>query len=129
MALLVLDASLAIAYLDGSDAHHERATSTIAESKLDERVLPASAYSELLVRAYRGGPAAVTEVELFIADLAIRIHPVDASVARRAAELRARHASVRLPDALVLATADVLDGIAITADRAWTRVSRRARVI
>lgn len=129
MALLILDASVAIAYLDRSDAHHARATAAIAESRLDERVLPASAFSELLVRAYRDGPGAVAEVERFVSELAIRIHPIDASVARRAAALRAGHRSLRLPDALVLATGDVLEGAVLTADRAWSRVSQRARVI
>ena len=36
---------------------------------------------------------------------------------------------LRLPDALVLATADALDATALTAARSWSRVSRRARVV
>jgi PIN domain nuclease of toxin-antitoxin system len=65
----------------------------------------------------------------FVADLGIGIEPLTAPIARRAAALRARHAALRLPDALVLATADALDAPVLTADRAWTRVSRRARVL
>jgi hypothetical protein len=35
-----------------------------------------------------------------------------------------------LPDALVIATADALEAtLLLTADRTWTRVSRRARMI
>jgi predicted nucleic acid-binding protein len=50
-------------------------------------------------------------------------------VAERAASLRARHGALRLPDALVLATADALDATVLTCDRAWARASRRARVL
>jgi hypothetical protein len=35
-----------------------------------------------------------------------------------------------LPDALVIATADALEAtLVLTADRTWTRVSRRAQMI
>jgi PIN domain nuclease of toxin-antitoxin system len=63
-------------------------------------------------------------------DLTIRIAPLTSEVADRAALMRARHASLRLPDALVLATGDMLGAdTVLTADRAWPRVSRRAQVI
>ena len=51
-------------------------------------------------------------------------------IAHRAAALRARHRALTLPDALVLATGDVLDATAVlTTDGAWRRFSRRARAI
>jgi hypothetical protein len=60
----------------------------------------------------------------------MRVEPLTATMARRAAALRARHPALRLPDALVLATGELLDAAAIlTAARAWARVSLRARVI
>jgi predicted nucleic acid-binding protein len=47
-----------------------------------------------------------------------------------AAALRARHRSLRLPDALVLATAEVLGAAKVlTADRARTKISRKVRLI
>lgn len=126
---LILDASIAIAFLDRSDDHHERAVEAIAGSRSEERILPASAYSELLVRAYRTGDHAVAAIDRLISDFVIRIHAIDAGTARRAAELRAAHASLRLPDALVIATAEVLNGTILTADRSWQKFSRRVRVI
>jgi PIN domain nuclease of toxin-antitoxin system len=57
------------------------------------------------------------------------LEPLTAEVAERAARLRSIHRGLRLPDALVLATADVLEATALTADRAWARISRRARLI
>jgi predicted nucleic acid-binding protein len=95
-----------------------------------ELVLPASVYSEVLVGPYRLGPAAVAKAEQAVAELGMRVEPLTAAMARRAAALRARHPALRLPDALVLATGELLDATAIvTANRAWPRFSRRARVI
>jgi predicted nucleic acid-binding protein len=72
----------------------------------------------------------VAAVDRFVADLAMRVESLSPEMARRAAALRARHARLRLPDALVLATADVLDAARVlTADRAWPMMSRRARTL
>jgi predicted nucleic acid-binding protein len=74
--------------------------------------------------------AAVAKVESFLADFSIRIATVDAATARRAALLRSRHQSLRLPDALVLATADAVGASKVlTADRTWRRISSVAEVI
>jgi PIN domain nuclease of toxin-antitoxin system len=57
------------------------------------------------------------------------VEPVGADVADGAARLRAVTRDLRLPDALVLATADALGVTVLTCDRSWPRSSRRARVI
>ena len=62
-------------------------------------------------------------------ELGVRIEPLTAAMAERAARLRSDHRTLRLPDALVLATADVLGATALTCDRSWPRVSRRARIV
>ncbi len=129
MALVVLDASVAIAFLDAGDAHHAAAVEAVGRARRDELVLPSSAYAEILVDPWRRGPDAVALVRRFLTDLSIRIEPLTAEIAERAAQLRSSHRALRLPDALVLATADVLDAGALTCDRSWRRVSRRARVV
>ena len=130
MALVVLDASVVIAFLDATDAHHARAVAALSARRTDELVVPASVYAETLVRPFREGAAAVAKVERFYADFAIRIEPLTPDVARRAAELRSRRAGLKLPDAIVLATGESLSAAAIlTADDEWSRVSRRARRI
>ena len=105
------------------------AAAGIAHARRETLVLPASAYAEVLVDPSRRGPEAVTVVRRFVSDFGIRIDPLTADVAERAARLRARHGGLRLPDALVLATADALDATVLTCDRAWSRLSRRARVV
>lgn len=127
--MTVLDASVVIAFLDADDAHHSEALGALGRLRGQEVVLPASAYAETLVDPWRAGPDSVAIVKRFLAELGIRIEPLTAEVAERAARLRSAHRSLRLPDALVLATADVLDGIALTADRSWPRLSPRARIV
>ena len=130
MAVVVLDASVVIAFLDATDAHHERAVVALTARRADELVIPASVYAETLVRPFREGAAAVAKVERFLADFAIRTEPLTADIARRAAELRSRRTGLKLPDAIVLATGEALSAAAIlTADAEWSKVSRRARRI
>jgi predicted nucleic acid-binding protein len=127
VALVVLDASVIIAFLDPEDPHHESAVDALAQGGVD-LVVPASAYAEILVHPYRRRRAA--HVERLIAELPVRVQPIDADVARAAARLRAQRPRLGLPDALVVATGDVLDADAVlTADASWPKMSRRARTL
>ncbi len=128
--MIVLDASVAIGFLDAADAHHAAAVAALTEHESGALVLPASAYAEVLVGAWRRGARAVDAVDEFPTDLAVRVEPLTRDISRHAARLRAAHARLTLPVALVLATADVLDaGAVLTADRRWPRMTRRARLI
>ena len=94
----------------------------------DDLRLPASAYSEALVDPARRDK--VEQARIAVEALLLTIEPVDAGLAEQAAVLRARHAPLRLPDALVIACGEVLgaDKI-ITADRGWQRFGPRIEVI
>ena len=129
MAIVVVDASVVIALLDGGDPHHAAAVAALAGMGRERLILPASAHAEILVDPWRRGVDAIAVIRRFVTDLGIHIEPLTPDIAGRAARLRARHGALRLPDALVLATADALDTIALTCDRAWPRASRRARVV
>ena len=130
MALIVLDASVVIGFLDAADEHHEAAVAALAASASDDLVLPATAYAEILVAPARKGRASVDRVEEALSALTVRLEPVTPAIARSAATLHARHRSLRLPDALVLATADALGAEQVlTADRAWARMNRKVRLI
>jgi PIN domain nuclease of toxin-antitoxin system len=129
VAIVVLDASVVIALLDAGDAHHAAAVAAIGQARREALVLPASAYAEVLVDPWRRGPGAVSVVRRLVTDLGIHVQPLTADTAEGAARLRARHSALRLPDALVLATADALDATVLTCDRAWPRVTRRAHII
>jgi len=130
VALVVLDASVIIAFVDPGDAHHRGALAAFSTHQADDLVLPASAYAEVLVGPFRRGKAAVALLEQFIVAFAIRIEPLSVEIARQAADLRSQHLALKLPDALVLATGDALNAsVVLTADRAWPKVSSRSRLI
>ena len=57
--------------------------------------------------------------------MGITVLPLTAGIAKRAAELRARYDSLRLPDAPVLATAHEHQGELLSYDDPLTRVARR----
>jgi predicted nucleic acid-binding protein len=82
--------------------------------------MAASAFAECLVGPSRRGDRAVATVRDLFEHLPIDVVDLDPDTARRAAMLRARHASLRLPDALVIATAAQRSaGRLITTDRRW----------
>ena len=123
MALTVLDAGVLIAALDASDTHHEASIAVLraARESGDALVVPVSAYAEALVGPSRRGAEAVATVDAFIDALPAAVEPATREVAREAAALRATHGrSLRLPDALVVATAVVLGADRLlTTDAEW----------
>jgi predicted nucleic acid-binding protein len=130
VALVVLDASVIIAFLDPDAALHDAAVEALTEHQHDELLIPWSVYAEILVAPYRRGSEAVTEVEAFLADFAIRIEALTPAIARAAAQLRSASRSLRLPDALVLATADELEADSVlTGDESWARINGRVTLI
>jgi predicted nucleic acid-binding protein len=129
MGVTVLDASVLIGLLDPRDALHLRASAGFREHARDDVVVPSSAYSETIVDPARHGAARLDAVERFLDSFPIRVLPVDREIGRRAAQLRARH-RLGLPDALVLASGDVIDAdVVLTADARWAKLSPRVVVV
>ena len=81
-------------------------------------------YAEVLTGA-RLGHHNEDDVEGFFAGLLSAVLPVDVAVADKAADLRARFKSLRMPDALILATAetDPEVDLIVTGDQQLTKVS------
>ena len=122
MGLIHLDAGVVIGLLDADDAHHESANAALVRvMRTSDRVaMAASTFAECLVGPHRRGPRAVAIVEDLVERLPIEIVDLDREVARTAASLRARHTRLRLPDALVLATAiEKSAAELLTTDRKW----------
>jgi predicted nucleic acid-binding protein len=120
---LILDASVLIGLLDAADTHHDRAVDDVEAADRDGQhlLLPASAYSETLVpfaRAHR-----LEEARDAIAAMGITVVPLTDTIAERAAELRASDTRLRLPDAIVLATAQEIGGSLLSYDH---KLSQRA---
>lgn len=123
MGALILDAGVLIGLLDTADAHHEAAVDDVeaADLRSDDLVTPASAYSEALVGFARAGR--VADASEAIAAMGIVVTPLTAAIGEHAAQLRAAHERLRLPDAIVLATARVLDAELLTYDDRLARVA------
>jgi predicted nucleic acid-binding protein len=127
MGLTVLDAGVLIGFLDANDAHHTASHNALsdARSRNDRLVLPASAFAEILVGPSRKDTAAVTAVRDLVDRVPLDVEPLEAEIAVAAAAIRARHRSLKLPDALVIATAGHLDADhLITTDQGWPSRSK-----
>jgi predicted nucleic acid-binding protein len=120
---LILDASVLIGLLDTADAHHPSAVDDVEAADLggNELLTPASAYSEALVSFARAGR--VAEAREAIAAMGIAVTPLTAAIGEAAAQLRAAHERLRLPHAIVLATARVMSAELLTYDDRLARVA------
>lgn len=132
MGAVIFDAGVVIGLFDAQDVHHQDAHQALQAARLGDQpiLLPASALSEILIGAARLGERAFQIGRDRTMAAVDGVPPVDSAVALAAARLRADHRSLRLPDALVIATGQALDADAVvTADRSWSHYDRRVQVI
>jgi predicted nucleic acid-binding protein len=120
---LILDASVLIGLLDTADSHHARAIDDVeaADREGEQLLLPASAYSETLVAFAR--TRRIQEAREAITSMGITVVSLTDTIAERAAELRAGHRQLRLPDAIVLATAQELGARLLSYDRRLSQLA------
>ena len=127
MARVALDADVLIAFLDPGDDQHSRAIRELRPRLTagDELLVGATVYAETIVRPLQQGTDAT--VDAFLDEAGAVVVPIDRAIARRAADLRARHPSLRLPDAMSLAVALEANASFLTLDKKLQRVVDRAR--
>jgi predicted nucleic acid-binding protein len=120
---LILDASVLIGLLDTADVHHARSIDDVEVADREGRKLlaPASAYSETLVAFARAGR--LDDARQAVIAMGVTVLPLTGTIAERAAELRARHERLRLPDAIVLASAQELGGRLLSYDRRLSQLA------
>lgn len=122
MGLIHLDTGVIIGFLDGDDSHHDASRAAISQAlgRNDRLAMAASAFAECLVGPARRGPQAVELVRTVIDRLPVSVVDLNAEIATQAAVLRSRHRTLKLPDALVIATAahSGADWL-VTTDRKW----------
>ncbi len=122
---VTLDSDAVVAFLDRADVLHDAADEAIRELLGKDRLLvSAVTYAEVLTGA-RLGRHDEKRVRGFFTDLISEILPVDAAVADKAADLRSRRKSLRMPDALILATAALHPdaNLIVTGDQAAAKVA------
>jgi predicted nucleic acid-binding protein len=130
MGIVLLDTSIIIALFDGKDLLHNKAVPVVREVQgSNEMIFSIVSYAELLVGAYQHSQEAVAKLDRFLNGL-FRMAPMTPAIAHTGAELRASRSSLKLPDALIIATgihhrADQI----ITGDEGWHEVDPTVRVI
>jgi predicted nucleic acid-binding protein len=122
---VVLDSDVVVGFLDRQDALHEASDAAVRELVRGQRLLASVVtYAEVLTGA-RLGHHNEEEVAGFFADLLSAVLPVDVAVADKAADLRSRSKPLRMPDALILATAETDPDVdlIVTGDQQLPKVS------
>jgi len=125
----LLDSTAVAGFLDRDDSFHAAADKRVRElAGREQLIVSVITYAELLTGAGLGHHDQAA-VRGFFADLVDEVESVDRGVAERAAELRTATPSLKMPDALILATADLRDAdVVITADHRWVHVLAGRRV-
>lgn len=125
MALILLDSTVIVGFLDADDALHEPTVAAFHRI-VGTHVLVASVitYAEVMTGVSLGHHSEDV-VNGFFDVLVKDLLPVDRAVAARAATLRGARRSLRIPDALILATADLHDEIetVLCADEDWMTIA------
>lgn len=125
MAPVALDADVVIAFLDPSDDQHQHAIDVLRPRLTagDRLILAASVYAEILVHPIKRN--ADDAIDEFVDVIGADIVAIDRDIARRAAQLRASHRSLRLLDALSLATALAAGAQLLTLDHQLAGMARK----
>ena len=101
--VIVLDASVLIAYLDGEDGHHAPAEALLAQAIEDDLAVSSLTLAEVLVVPARDGR--LGPVLAALGDLEVQELPFPADTAVRLAQLRAT-TGLKMPDCCVLLAAE-----------------------
>jgi predicted nucleic acid-binding protein len=122
---VVLDSGVVVGFLDRQDALHDAADAAVRELVRGNRLLASVVtYAEVLTGA-RLGHHNEDDVAGFFTGLLSAVLPLDVAVADKAADLRSHFKSLRMSDALILATAEMDPDVdlIVTGDRQLARVS------
>lgn len=131
MGALVLDASVILAFVNPTDALAVPVRDALGQARTRDQVfvMPASVLAESLVWTARDRPDRLEDLVARLVGLFGDERVVDREVAVAAARLRTRHRSLRLPDALVIATGVVESAAVLTCDKRLATVDDRVQVI
>jgi predicted nucleic acid-binding protein len=104
---VVLDSAVIVALLDRDDALHVAADQAVRELMAKERLLASVVtFAEVLTGAHLTHHDEAI-VRGFFEEVIAEVLPVETEAAEAAAKIRAAHRSMRMPDALILASAGV----------------------
>jgi predicted nucleic acid-binding protein len=124
VGLILLDSTVIVGFLDADDALHDASVAKLRELA-GAHPLAASvvSYAEVMTGAALGHHPE-EQVTGFFDALVRDLLPVDRAIADRASKIRGKRRSLPMPDALILATADLNADIdtVLCADGDWPKV-------
>jgi predicted nucleic acid-binding protein len=124
--VIVLDASVLIAHLDGNDAHHEKAERLLRESEGEALAASTITLAEALVAGARTGQ--LRELREAIERLGVTELLTGSDAHVRLAELRAKTGH-KLPDCCVLLAAKEIGGVVASFDSALIEAATSLKLI
>jgi predicted nucleic acid-binding protein len=104
---VVLDSSAIVAFLDRDDALHSAAADALGPLIREQRLLASVVTFAEVLTGVQLMHHQEESVRGFFVDLISKILPVEVATAERAAVLRSDQKALRMPDALILAAADL----------------------
>ena len=122
--MILLDSTVIVGFLDADDALHQATVARLRQIVGTHALLASViSYAEVMTGVSLGHHSE-DAVNGFFDVLVKDLLPVDRAVAARAAALRGARRSLRMPDALILATADLHDEIetVLCADEDWLKI-------
>jgi predicted nucleic acid-binding protein len=120
--VIVLDASVLIAHLDGSDRHHARARSLLEANSGEPLGANPITLAETLVSPARAGR--LGDAEAALQRLSVRELPLREGAPGRLAEMRAE-VGLKMPDCCVLLAAQDHEGIVASFDSDLLSAARK----
>ncbi len=123
--MIVLDASVLIAYLDGEDDHHAAAETLLAEGADEDLGVNPLTLAEVLVVPIRDGRLEPVRAALGDLEIGELEFPVDTAV--RLAQLRAT-TGLKMPDCCVLLSAEGADASPASFDAALAQAAQGRNV-
>ena len=124
--MIVLDASVLIAHLDGNDAHHEKAGRLLRESEGEALAASTITLAEALVAGARTGQ--LRELREAIERLGVTELLTGSDAHVRLAELRAQTGH-KLPDCCVLLAAKEIGGVVASFDSALIEAAKNLKLL
>ncbi len=122
--MILLDSTVIVGFLDSDDALHEVTVARLKEIAGNHPLVASViSYAEVMTGVALGHHSQ-ERVEGFFDTLVKDLLPVEELVAARAAALRGKRRSLPMPDALILATADLHEEIetVLCADGDWPKI-------
>lgn len=123
--MILLDSTVIVGFLDADDAMHDVSVARLRElAGTDPLAVSVISYAEVMTGAELGHHSP-ERVEGFFDALVRDLIPVDRPIAARASKIRGKRRSLPMPDALILATADLHNEIdtVLCADADWPKVA------